>query len=179
LLQGYNAQAATTERELMVAELTTDSPGGRLLEPMAEAASRELEVAGIEAKPAVLVADAGYCNVPQIERVRKRGAEVLVATESGCAGQAPRPVRERAKRMEAVYREMHETLRTPRGRDLYRRRQPMVEPVFAQTKVTRPADRFLRRGLSACRSEWGLIAATYNLLKLWRRHGLPALQPAG
>jgi len=56
--------------------------------------------------------------------------------------------------------------------------QPIVEPVFAQTKVTRRAGHFLRRGLSACRSEWRLMAATHNLLKLWR-YGLTAVQPAG
>jgi hypothetical protein len=26
----------------------------------------------------------------------------------------------------------------------------------------------LRRGLTACQAEWQLIAATHNLLKLWR-----------
>ena len=49
----------------------------------------------------------------------------------------------------------------------------MIEPVFAQTKVTRRAERFQRRGMAACRAEWRLIAATHNLLKLWRR--LPAV----
>jgi transposase len=178
-LQGYNAQAVTTEGQLIVAaEVSTDSPDGRLLEPMADAASRELDTAGIGERPGTLVADAGYWNVPQIERVRSGGTEVLVATESGRRGGAPKPPAKRAKRMEGAYREMHEALRTPRGRELYRRRQPMIEPVFAQTKITRRADRFLRRGLSACRSEWRLIAATHNLLKLWR-HGLPIAQPAG
>ena len=28
--------------------------------------------------------------------------------------------------------------------------------------------RFQRRGLRACQAEWKLIAATHNLLKLWR-----------
>jgi transposase len=32
----------------------------------------------------------------------------------------------------------------------------------------RRSDRFLRRGLAACQAEWQLIAATHNLLKLWR-----------
>jgi hypothetical protein len=41
-----------------------------------------------------------------------------------------------------------------------------VEPVFGQTKFNRRLDRFLRRGRAACRSEWRLIAATHNLLKL-------------
>jgi hypothetical protein len=34
--------------------------------------------------------------------------------------------------------------------------------------VIRRTDRFLRRGLAAWRAEWQLIAATHNLLKLWR-----------
>ena len=59
-------------------------------------------------------------------------------------------------------------LSKPEGKALYRRRQQLVDPVFADTKFNRRADRFMRRGLSACNSEWRLIAATHNLLKLWR-----------
>jgi len=44
----------------------------------------------------------------------------------------------------------------------------MIEPVFAQIKVGLRAGRFQRRGLAACRSEWRLMAATHNLLKLHR-----------
>ena len=44
----------------------------------------------------------------------------------------------------------------------------MIEPVFADTKFNRSIDRFQRRGRAACRSEWRLITATHNLLKLWR-----------
>ena len=43
-----------------------------------------------------------------------------------------------------------------------------VEPVFGQIKDVRGFDRFMRRGIEACRSEWSLICATHNLLKLWR-----------
>jgi hypothetical protein len=68
---------------------------------------------------------------------------------------------EEARRIEAV-------LSRPEGRALYRRRQQIVEPVFAHTKFLRRSDRFLRRGLAACQAEWQLIAATHNLLKLWR-----------
>jgi Transposase DDE domain len=66
-----------------------------------------------------------------------------------------------ARRIEAV-------LATPEGKALYRRRQQLVEPVFANTKVIRRADRFLRRGLVACQAQGRLIAATHNLSKLWR-----------
>jgi len=46
----------------------------------------------------------------------------------------------------------------------------LIEPVFANTKFNRRIDRFARRGRSACRSEWRLITATHNLLKLHKHH---------
>jgi hypothetical protein len=64
-------------------------------------------------------------------------------------------------------------LATPRGQDLYRHRQITIEPVFGQIKINRAIKRFQRRGRSACRSEWRLIAATHNLLKL-HNHRLAA-----
>ena len=56
---------------------------------------------------------------------------------------------------------------------LYRQRQAMIEPVFADTKFNRRIDRFLRRGRAAARSEWRLITATHNLVKL-HKHTLAA-----
>ena len=50
------------------------------------------------------------------------------------------------------------------------RLEATVEPMFANTKFNRRIDRFQRRGRSACRSEWRLITATHNLLKLHRHH---------
>ena len=63
---------------------------------------------------------------------------------------------------------MRRVLATPHGGDLYRQRQAIIEPVFADTKFNRRIDRFLRRGRTAARSEWRLVTATHNLLKLWR-----------
>jgi hypothetical protein len=48
--------------------------------------------------------------------------------------------------------------------------QAMVEPVFAQTKHNRRINQFQRRGRSAARSEWRLITATHNLMKLHKHH---------
>jgi hypothetical protein len=50
----------------------------------------------------------------------------------------------------------------------------MIEPVFGDTKFNRSLDRFLRRGRAACRSEWRLINATGNLLKLHRHQAAAA-----
>ena len=65
-----------------------------------------------------------------------------------------------------LYAFMRRVLATDRGGELYRRRNGMIEPVFAHTKFNRRIDRFQRRGRAAARSEWRLITATHNLLKL-------------
>jgi hypothetical protein len=65
---------------------------------------------------------------------------------------------------------MRTVLAGDHGGGLYRRRKAMVEPVFAQTKHNRRINQFQRRGRSAARSEWRLITATHNLLKLHKHH---------
>jgi hypothetical protein len=54
------------------------------------------------------------------------------------------------------------------GAALYKKRTQTVEPVFGQIKDARELDGFCRRGQSACGSEWAVICATHNLLKLFR-----------
>jgi hypothetical protein len=51
-VQGYNAQAAVNERQIVLAaEITVESPDFGQLEPMVDATVRELERAGVEEKP--------------------------------------------------------------------------------------------------------------------------------
>jgi len=57
---------------------------------------------------------------------------------------------------------------SPRGRKTYARRAGTIEPVFAQIKHNRKIRTISRRGLTAADSEWKLICATHNLLKLYR-----------
>lgn len=62
--------------------------------------------------------------------------------------------------------EMIAKLDTDRAKQLYKKRSAMIEPVFAQIKHNRGIRGFMRRGLNAADSEWKLITATHNLLKL-------------
>jgi len=57
---------------------------------------------------------------------------------------------------------------SPRGRRTYARRAGTIEPVFAQIKHNRKIRTISRRGPTAADSEWNLICATHNLLKLYR-----------
>ncbi len=161
--QGYNAQAVTNEQQIVVAaELSADSADFGHLEPMVSAARSELERAGVSETPRVVVADAGYWHQGQMEAVINRGSQVLIP---------PDALKRRGARPGwdgGLYAFMRRVLESETGGGLYRKRQGMIEPVFADTKFNRRFDRFLRRGRSACRSEWKLITATHNLLKLFR-----------
>jgi hypothetical protein len=165
-LQGYNAQVVTNEQQVVLAaEIETVGADFGHLEPMLDAATRELHAAGVEDTPNVLLADAGYWHGEQMERIVDRGIQVLIPPDTS---------RRRTTRRNwegGHYDFMRRVLASERGGELYRKRQPMIEPVFAQTKFNRGLDRFRRRGRGAVRAEWRLITATHNLLKL-HRHAL-------
>jgi hypothetical protein len=82
--QGYNAQAAVNERQIVIAaEITVDSPDFGHLEPMVNATVRELEDVGVSESPEVVLADAGYWHKRQMEHVVNRGIQVLIPPDSG------------------------------------------------------------------------------------------------
>ena len=159
-IQGYNAQAAVNEHQIVVAaEVTLESPDFGHLEPMVDATERELAAAGAES-PEVVLADAGYWHTRQMENVVGRGIQVLIPPDSGLRTSA-RPGWDGG-----LYAFMRRVLSTDHAKALYRKRHATIEPVFGQMKFNRRLDRFLRRGRSAVRSEWRLFGASHNLLKL-------------
>jgi transposase len=159
-IQGYNAQAAVNEHQIVVAaEVTVESPDFGHLEPMVDATERELAAVGAES-PGVVIADAGYWHKRQMENVVCRGIQVLIPPDSGLRTSA-RPGWDGG-----LYAFMRRVLSTDHAKALYRKRHATVEPVFGQMKFNRRLDRFLRRGRSAARSEWRLFGASHNLLKL-------------
>jgi hypothetical protein len=159
--QGYNAQAVVNEQQIVLAaEVTASSPDFGHLTPMVNALLRELEGIGVTETPGVVVGDAGYWHEDQMDEVTSGGIPVLIPPD---AGDRNTP---RSGWTGGRYDWMRTVLATDYGKALYRKRQVMVEPVFAQTKHNRGIATFQRRGRSAARSEWRLIAATHNLLKL-------------
>jgi transposase len=167
-LQGYNAQAATNEQQIVIAaEVMVASPDFGHLEPMLSAARAELQTAGVTDTPEVVLADAGYWHQQQMERIAAAGTQVLIPPDSS-RRKGTRPGWDGG-----LYAFMRRVLSTERGAELYRQRQQLIEPVFAHTKFNRRIERFHRRGRAAVRTEWRLITATHNLLKL-HKHQLAA-----
>jgi transposase len=167
-VQGYNAQAVVTEQQVVVAaEISTESLDTANLQPMVETARAELQAAGVAEPPGVVLADAGYWKNEAIEALVGQGIQTLVAPDAD-KRKEPRP-----GRRGGLYDFTRRVLATDWGSELYLKRQGSVEPVFGQIKANRGANRFLRCGRSAVRSEWRLLAATNNLLKL-HRHQLAA-----
>ena len=164
-VQGYNAQAVTNERQIVIAaELTNSSADFGQIGPMIDAARRELAAAGAQETPQTVLADAGYWHQIQMQTLAADGLQVLVPPDAK-KRKGTRPGWDGG-----LYAFMRRALQTPAGAALYAKRNPMIEPVFGHTKFNRKIDRFQRRGRAACRSEWRLIMATHNLLKLHQQH---------
>jgi hypothetical protein len=89
---GTRPQAVTNEHQIVIAaEVMTAAPDFGHLEPMLDAAQRELQAAGVSDRPEVLLADAGYWHQQQMEHIIDRGIQVLIpAGRQQAQGRAPR-----------------------------------------------------------------------------------------
>jgi hypothetical protein len=159
--QGYNAQAVCNEQDvILAADVMTASPDFGHLVPMVDAARHELTAAGVNNAPEVIVADAGYWHLEQMNEITGRGIPVLIPPDSSRRKNA------RPGWTGGAYDFMSRVLATERGAALYKQRAQLIEPIFGNTKHNRAFTRFARRGRAAARTEWRLMATTHNLLKL-------------
>jgi len=241
-VQSYNAHVAVTGDQIVVAAEVFQAPSdAELLAPTLESMTANLTAIGVDPRPGVVLADAGYWSaanagldvadtlliattkgwklhdkpVPLTPRavdtrdrpdpctlIEQVEAGEILARDAAKACGVSQPTMSRWRRLwraggrdsvpahpdrngspernsnrphsdkAEVRRQMEQRLRSDAGKQLYKKRSATVEPVFGQIKTNRGIDRFQRRGLAACRSEWKLIAATHNILKLWNH--LPA-----
>ena len=172
-IQGLNGQAVTTEEQIIVAEdVTQEENDKQQLHPMLEQTESNRQEVGVKEELGVALADAGYCSDENFTKRPAGDVELLVATRKDYKqrkAMQEQPLPEEPLPDDLSPTELMERkLLTERGRRLYKIRGQTVEPVFGQIKDVRGFDRFMRRGFEACRSEWSLICATHNLLKLWR-----------
>jgi hypothetical protein len=163
-VQAYNAQALVGEgRIILAADITTSPNDSNQLVPMLESARANLQAIGHDEQIKCVLADGGYWNHDDITEARQSNTTVVIPTSDPHNKQ-----RKVAPRQGPEAERINKILATAAGKRLYRRRAELVEPVFAHTKHTRGITRFSRRGKDAVQREWQLIAATHNLLKLFR-----------
>lgn len=160
-MQAFNAQAAVSEDQLVVAHgVTNDGTDAQHLGPMLE---RVRENCG--AMPRILSADTGYLSDANIAYCASSGVDAYISVGKGEVGRlSTEPLT--AKLL--VHREMHEKVTSRRGRIVYALRKILVEPVFGQIKGAMGFRRFSLRGLQKVESEWGIVCACHNLLKVFR-----------
>jgi transposase len=119
-VQGYNAQAAANERQIVIAaELTNSSADFGQIEPMVNAVRRELRAAGVAALPEVVVADAGYWHRVQMQALAGDGIGVLIPPDAN-KRKGARPGWDGG-----LYAFMRRVLASEHGGELYRQRQPI------------------------------------------------------
>jgi len=124
------AEYSTRSRPLAT-EVTNQAAEVGALAPM----TANLEAAGIEGAPTVVLADAGSCSEANLAWIDDSEHDVLVATGRIKAGERvadyPRgPIPADTTRRER----MAGRLRTKNGRPVYARRKAIVEPALGQMK---------------------------------------------
>jgi transposase len=181
-VQGYNAQLAVTDDQIIIAvDVVSDVNDTQQLIPMMAAVQQSADlIIGSRPRPVrgeqlgTIVADAGYLSVANLTAdgpdrliaLGKNHRQQREAREHPTAGPPPpdaTPIEQMAHR-----------LRTPEGNALYRRRGVTVEPVNAHLKDRLGLRQFARRGRTAARSELTFAASVANLLKLYRATPHPA-----
>lgn len=168
----YNAQAVADDHsQVVVATWVTQHPTDvTLLVPMLAACRRSLDDAGIDTRPEVTLADAGYCSTANIDTTAGNGDNVLVATgRLKHHEQIPDAPRGRIPNHLTSRQRMARRLRTKTGRAAYARRKAIIEPVFGQMKQKQNAGHLRLRGLDGARGEFTLHAICHNLRKLANR----------
>jgi hypothetical protein len=120
------------------------------------------------ALPDVMTLDAGYWSEDNANACSDQGIDAYIATGRLVHGQPPPPQRGPMPKGADAKTRMARKLRSKKGLRIYAQRKAIVEPVNGQIKEARGLRRFLLRGLEKVNGEWHLIAATHNLLKLFR-----------
>jgi phage gp37-like protein len=165
-VQAYNAQAAVEPAlQLIVGQaLSQQANDKQQLIPMIE---RVREQAGQKVQQ--VLADSGYCSEENLRKAAKKKVDLYVATGKQKHNQpVPSSPRGRIPKSATLVERMKRKLMSKAGQGIYARRKTIVEPVFGQIKQAQGFRQFLLRGVDKVLSEWALVCATHNMLKLYR-----------
>lgn len=156
--QSYSNQAAVDrDSRLIVAISTGNSPSDAAqLVPMAQAVE-----AMCGQRPEVILADAGYRSEQGFQELEDKGFSAVVALgresmETGSVDQDKLP----------CTRRMQERMASQAGRETYRQRKWIVEPVFGWIKNVLGFRQMSMRGMTKARAEWSILCTAMNLKRM-------------
>jgi transposase len=184
-IQGYNAQAMVDGKcQVIVAcELSQQAADVGHLPAMLVQTKENLG-----ALPEKVLADPGYFSEENMAVAKEMGVVALIPPDRERCGSPYEPAVELSEAEMSNLspaEQMRHLVSTRDGRDAYRNRKGIVEPVFGQAKgcAGHPGFLgFLRRGYEKCSAEWQWVCASHNILKYIRhRPDRPggAASPAG
>ena len=123
----------------------------------------------LKRKPKKLLADVDYFSGKNVTFLEQRKIEVYIPHDKQKHGTTVEPaLRGRIPFGLPRKDRMRRKLGTKRGRQVYRLRKQIVEPVFGQVKTVQGVRQFLLRGRLKVRAEWLIICTAHNILKLFR-----------
>lgn len=165
---GYTADLAVSDDHLIVgARVTQNATDNDSLVAMVDEVERRCQV-----RPEKVTGDSGFFSGRALHEMKRRGIDLYVPdnnlkhemdTGERAAGIGKNRIRD------PEHHRMREKLRSGAGRQIYRRRQAVVEPVFGVLKEQRGMRKFRRRGLAAVTTEWMLAVIAYNLTRMAQR----------
>jgi transposase len=156
--QCYNGQIAVdAASQLIVATgLTNCAADNGALLPLIDRVQ-----ATLGGDPAVVLADAGYKGEASFQTLETRQITAYISLGKEGKAAAPNPALEATQRMAA-------RLASPDGKDRYRWRKAIVEPVFGWIKEALGFRRFSLRGEANARGEWNVVCLAVNLKRFHR-----------
>jgi transposase len=164
---GYTAEIAVSDDHLIVAQRVTQAGNENdSLEPMVD-----LIAATCGSPPQRVVADSGYYSNRNVEAMEARNIDAFVP-DSNLARELNLGHRDQAgdqRCRDPRLRRMRDKMRSTEGRQIYRRRRAIVEPVFGTLKEQRSLRAFRMRSLPRVAIEFALAATAYNLTRLHQR----------
>jgi transposase len=155
--QSYNTQVAVDDaHQLIVANTVTQSANdhGQLLPVLNEAFENTKLV------PERVLADAGYKNENDFAELAAMKIDAFIAVGREGKDKAP------PKKEQPLTASMRAKLKTKEGREHYRRRKHIVEPVFGWVKRVLGFRAFSLRGLRKVAGEWSLVCLAMNLRRM-------------
>jgi transposase len=165
-VQAYNAQIVVESVcQLIVGHaVTQDANDKQQLTPMIEAVVEQFGD-----RPTEVLADSGYCSEANLTALATADLDLYLATGRLKHGEPPPCPRGPLPKGATLTDRMRRKLQTKTGKNVYRWRKAIVEPVFGQIKHARGFRQFLLRGLEKVQGEWALVCLGHNVLKF---HGL-------